>query len=76
MAYKNSQNRKKKSLRKQGFSLIRIFFHKVLFQVIFQKLVDFFHNRLQAPLIEDSTNDQTRYQTNPVRIGSQSCYLI
>lgn len=57
MAYKNSQNTKKKTLKKQGFSLIRIFFHKVFFQLIFQKLADFFHNHLQAPLIEDSTND-------------------
>ena len=66
MAYKNSQNRKKKSPRKQGFPLIRIFFHKVFFQLIFQKLVDFFHNCLQTPLIQTTRNNQASNQSNPV----------
>ena len=57
MANKISQGKKNKSLLKQGFSQVRIFFHKVFFQVIFQKLVDFFHDCLQTPLIQTTRND-------------------
>ena len=58
MTDKISQGKKNKSLLKQGFSLVILFFHKVIFRDIFQKLAQSFHYGFQTPLIQTTRNNQ------------------
>ncbi len=58
MVNKISQYKKNKSLLKQGFSLVRVFFHKVIFQDNFLKLAQSFHYSFQTPLVQTTRNNQ------------------